>query len=48
MKNYPNTPILDDDIKKLTGRRFFKSCKYTNKLDILDDSPPCSAFSVAE
>lgn len=46
--NYPNTPILDDDIKKLTGEDFLRVANIQKgELDILDGSPPCSAFSVA-
>ena len=46
--NYPNTPILDDDIKKLTGEDFLRVANIQKgQLDILDGSPPCSAFSVA-
>ena len=46
--NYPNTPILDDDIKKLTGEDFLRVAQIQKgELDILDGSPPCSAFSVA-
>jgi len=46
--NYPNTPVLPDDIKKLTGEDFLKLTGLKKgELDILDGSPPCSAFSVA-
>jgi DNA (cytosine-5)-methyltransferase 1 len=46
--NYPNTPILDEDIKKLTGEDFLRVAGIKKgELDILDGSPPCSAFSVA-
>jgi DNA (cytosine-5)-methyltransferase 1 len=46
--NYPNTPVLVDDIKKYTGADFLKMAKIKKgELDILDGSPPCSAFSVA-
>ena len=43
-KNYPDTPILTDDIKDLTGKEFLE---YGDDIDILDGSPPCSAFSVS-
>ena len=44
--NYPNTPILPDDIKKLKGEDFLKMAGIQKgDLDILDGSPPCSAFS---
>ena len=46
--NYPSTPILPDDIKTLTGDDFLKLTGLKKgELDILDGSPPCSAFSVA-
>ena len=46
--NYPDTPILPDDIKKLTGDSFLNLVGLKQgELDILDGSPPCSAFSVA-
>jgi DNA (cytosine-5)-methyltransferase 1 len=47
-KNYPDTPVLVDDIKKYKGADFLKMAKINSgELDILDGSPPCSAFSVA-
>ena len=46
--NYPNTPILPDDIKTLKGQDFLDLVGLKKgELDILDGSPPCSAFSVA-
>ena len=46
--NYPNTSILPGDIKKLKGEDFLKAAGIQKgELDILDGSPPCSAFSVA-
>ena len=46
--NYPNTPILPGDIKQLKGEDFLKAAGIQKgELDILDGSPPCSAFSVA-
>jgi DNA (cytosine-5)-methyltransferase 1 len=46
--NYPNTPVLVEDIKKLNGEDFLKAAGIQKgELDILDGSPPCSAFSVA-
>ena len=45
--NYPNTPILDGDIKELTGKDFLDLTKLKEgELDLLDGSPPCSAFSM--
>jgi len=47
-ENYPNTPVIKDDIKKLTGKDFLELAKISKgELDILDGSPPCSAFSIA-
>ena len=46
--NYPNTPVLPQDIKELKGEDFLKAAGIQKgELDILDGSPPCSAFSVA-
>ena len=42
-ENYPDTPVLPDDIKKLTAENFNKY----GDIDIFDGSPPCSAFSVS-
>ena len=47
-ENYPNTKILPDDIKNLTGDDILKEVNLkVGELDLLDGSPPCSAFSVA-
>lgn len=47
-ENYPDTPILPDDIKQLSGKDFLELTGLKKgELDILDGSPPCSAFSVA-
>ncbi len=47
-ENYPETPIIPDDIKKITGKDFLKASGLdVGELDILDGSPPCSAFSMA-
>ena len=47
-ENYPDTPILPDDIKQLTGKDLMAVAGVgVGELDILDGSPPCSAFSVA-
>ena len=46
--NYPDTPILPNDIKELTGHDLLKAAGIQQgELDILDGSPPCSAFSIA-
>ena len=47
-ENYPNTTIVPGDIKKLTGTYLMEQAGIkVSELDILDGSPPCSAFSVA-
>jgi len=47
-ENYPSTHIIPDDIKELTGESFLDVTDLKpGELDILDGSPPCSAFSVA-
>jgi DNA (cytosine-5)-methyltransferase 1 len=46
--NFPDTKILSGDIKKLTGKDFLEVANLKpRELDILDGSPPCSAFSLA-
>lgn len=46
--NFPDTVIIPGDIKKLNGSDFLKAAKISvGELDILDGSPPCSAFSVS-
>ena len=40
--NYPNTPILDGDIKELEGKDFLDITKLKEgELELLDGSPPC-------
>ena len=47
-ENYPNTPILPDDIKELEGKDLLEVANVgVGEVDILDGSPPCSAFSMA-
>ena len=47
-ENYPDTPILPGDIKQLSGQDFLDAAGIeVGEVDILDGSPPCSAFSVA-
>ena len=47
-ENYPTTHIIPDDIKTLTGKDFLDATGLeVGELDILDGSPPCSAFSVS-
>lgn len=46
--NFPDTKIVPGDIKTLTGNDLLKAAGLKpGELDILDGSPPCSAFSVA-
>lgn len=46
--NFPDTKIILGDIKKLTAKDFLEASGIEpGELDILDGSPPCSAFSVA-
>ena len=47
-ENYPNTTIVPGDIKKLTGTYLMEQANIgVSELDVLDGSPPCSAFSMA-
>ena len=47
-ENYPDTVIVPGDIKKLTGTYLMEQAGVKiGELDILDGSPPCSAFSMA-
>ena len=47
-ENYPDTVILPDDIKELSGKDFLDAADVgVGEIDILDGSPPCSAFSVS-
>ena len=47
-ENYPSTPILPNDIKELTGQELLDAGHVkVGEVDILDGSPPCSAFSIA-
>tara|TARA_B100000212_G_scaffold93230_1_gene68485 strand:- start:2359 stop:3540 length:1182 start_codon:yes stop_codon:yes gene_type:complete len=46
--NYSDTQILPQDIKSLTGFDFLDAASIIpTELDILDGSPPCSAFSIS-
>jgi len=46
--NYPSTHIFTQDIKKLTAEDILERInKKSGELDLLDGSPPCSAFSTA-
>jgi DNA (cytosine-5)-methyltransferase 1 len=47
-KNYPDTHIFKEDVRELTSEMILKQIgKEVGELDILDGSPPCSAFSLA-
>jgi DNA (cytosine-5)-methyltransferase 1 len=46
--NFPNTIVLRDDIRKLTGEIILNKINLkVGELDLLDGSPPCQAFSTA-
>ncbi|MAT09152.1 MAG: hypothetical protein CL707_08645 [Chloroflexi bacterium] len=46
--NFPDTNVLVDDIKKYTSDDFLEMAGIkVGELDLLDGSPPCSAFSLA-
>lgn len=46
--NYPGTPILREDIRKLSGADFLEATGISKgELDVLDGSPPCSSFSMS-
>lgn len=46
--NWPTTQVLPNDVRKLSGQDILKAIgKNQGDLDILDGSPPCSAFSTA-
>ena len=48
LSNYPDTPFEDGDIHYLTGYDLLDRTSIApGELDILDGSPPCSAFSIA-
>jgi len=47
-ENYPDTTIVPGDIKELTGTYLMEQAGVkVGELDLLDGSPPCSAFSMA-
>lgn len=46
--NWPTTKILAGDVRKLTAEQILDAIgRQAGELDILDGSPPCSAFSTA-
>lgn len=46
--NWPDTKILPGDVRKLTPEEILQTInKKQGELDLLDGSPPCSAFSTA-
>jgi DNA (cytosine-5)-methyltransferase 1 len=47
-RNYPETHIFKQDVRKLTGQMILDQTGLkTGELDILDGSPPCASFSMA-
>ena len=48
LANYEDTPMIPGDINSLSGIHFLDKTQIQyGDLDILDGSPPCSAFSIA-
>ena len=48
LANWPNTPHICDDIKKVTGKQIMEMTGLkVGELDILDGSPPCPPFSMS-
>lgn len=46
--NFPNVPLLVEDITKLTAKRCLEITELKKgELDLLDGSPPCQGFSTA-
>lgn len=46
--NFPGTPILREDVRKVTGADLLKAAGLQpGTLDLLDGSPPCASFSTA-
>lgn len=46
--NYPDVPIVHEDIKKLDGKYFLELAGIKQgEIDVISGSPPCSAFSLA-
>lgn len=46
--NFPNTYIFKEDIRELSGDKILQTLNIDKyELDLLDGSPPCSAFSTA-
>lgn len=46
--NWPNTIIIDKDIRNLDATELLKTIsKQVGELDLLDGSPPCASFSTA-
>ena len=47
-RNFPDTKVILGDIKNITGKDLLEAGKLIpGQLDILDGSPPCSAFSTS-
>lgn len=46
--NYPKTPVVERDIRTVTGRDMLTAASIKpGTLDLLEGSPPCAAFSLA-
>lgn len=44
--NFPGTPVLRKDVREVTGKELLEAAG-AGAVDILDGSPPCSAFSMS-
>lgn len=46
--NFPEVPVWQKDITKVTGKEILEFCKIKKgELDLFDGSPPCQGFSTA-
>jgi len=46
--NFPETQIMNIDIRTITGEDILKKCSIMiEELDVLDGSPPCQGFSIS-
>ena len=46
--NFPEVPVLQKDVSKLTGKQILDFCGIDKgELDVFDGSPPCQGFSTA-
>lgn len=46
--NFPNTPVIEKDIRDVTGKEILDLIGLKKgELDVLDGSPPCASFSIS-